>query len=46
MQNLTYVDRVLAAAQRALQSVSGQSVASRPYPPLAAADVSPVALSK
>src|SRR5258706_7455661 len=45
MQNLTYADRVLAAAQRALQSVSGQSVASRPYPPLAAAKVSPVALS-
>jgi ubiquinone biosynthesis monooxygenase Coq7 len=45
MQNLSYADRVLAAAQRALQSVSGQSVASRPYPPLAAADVPPVALS-
>jgi 3-demethoxyubiquinol 3-hydroxylase len=45
MQNLSYVDRVLAAAQRALQTVSGQSVASRPYPPLAAADVPPVALS-
>src|SRR5712692_10086441 len=46
MQNLSYADRLLAAAQRALQAVSGQSVASRPYPPLAsAAGVPPVVLS-
>src|SRR6267154_3227127 len=45
MQNLSTVDRLLAAAQRALQSVSGQSIASRPYPPLAAAGGPPVALS-
>jgi ubiquinone biosynthesis monooxygenase Coq7 len=45
MQNLSSVDRMLAAVQRALQSVSGQSVASRPYPPLAAVDAPPVALS-
>jgi ubiquinone biosynthesis monooxygenase Coq7 len=44
MQNLSYVDRLLAAAQRALQAVSGQSVASRPYPPLTG-NAPPVALS-
>jgi ubiquinone biosynthesis monooxygenase Coq7 len=35
MQDLSVLDRVLAAAQRALQTVGGQSIASRPYPPLA-----------
>jgi ubiquinone biosynthesis monooxygenase Coq7 len=44
MQNLSAVDRLLATAQRAVQAVSGQSIASRPYPPLAA-DAPPVALS-
>jgi 3-demethoxyubiquinol 3-hydroxylase len=44
MQSLSTGDRLLAAAQRALQAVSGQSIASRPYPPLVA-DVPPVALS-
>ncbi len=33
MQNLSPLDRVLAAAQRALQTVGGHSTASRPYPP-------------
>jgi 3-demethoxyubiquinol 3-hydroxylase len=37
MQNLSMLDRLLAAAQRGLQTVAGQSIASRPYPPLAAA---------
>ncbi len=46
MQNLTALDRLLAAAQRAVQTVSGRSVASRPYPPLAAAEAPPVALSE
>jgi len=45
MQNLSYTDRLLAAAQRALQAVSGQSVASRPYPPLASAGAPPAVLS-
>jgi len=45
MQNLSALDRVLAAVQRAVQTVTGQSIASRPYPPLAVADPSPVALS-
>lgn len=45
MQNLSALDRVLAAVQRAVQTVTGQSIASRPYPPLAVADASPVALS-
>jgi 3-demethoxyubiquinol 3-hydroxylase len=45
MQNLSTLDRVLAAFQRAVQTVSGRSVASRPYPPLAAAETQPVALS-
>jgi ubiquinone biosynthesis monooxygenase Coq7 len=46
MQNLSTLDRLLAAAQRALQTVSGQSIASRPYPPLAVTDAPPVALSE
>jgi ubiquinone biosynthesis monooxygenase Coq7 len=46
MQNLSTLDRLLAAAQRAVQTVSGQSVASRPYPPLAAAETTPVPLSE
>jgi ubiquinone biosynthesis monooxygenase Coq7 len=45
MQNLSGLDRVLAAVQRAVQTVSGQSIASRPYPPLAAADTPPAVLS-
>jgi ubiquinone biosynthesis monooxygenase Coq7 len=45
MQNLSALDRVLAAVQRAVQTVTGQSIASRPYPPLAVADAPPVALS-
>jgi ubiquinone biosynthesis monooxygenase Coq7 len=45
MQNLSALDRVLAAVQRAVQTVTGQSIASRPYPPLAVADALPVALS-
>lgn len=46
MQNLSTLDRLLAAAQRALQTVSGQSIASRPYPPLASAEAPPAALSE
>ncbi len=46
MQNLSTLDRLLAAAQRALQTVSGQSIASRPYPPLACAEAPPAALSE
>jgi ubiquinone biosynthesis monooxygenase Coq7 len=46
MQNLTALDRLLAAAQRAVQTVSGRSIASRPYPPLAAAEAQAVALSE
>jgi ubiquinone biosynthesis monooxygenase Coq7 len=45
MQNLSPLDRLLSAAQRALQTVSGQSIASRPYPPLGAADEPAAALS-
>ena len=46
MQKLSTLDRLLAAAQRALQTVSGQSIASRPYPPLASAEAPPAALSE
>jgi 3-demethoxyubiquinol 3-hydroxylase len=46
MQNLTALDRLLAAAQRAVQTVSGRSIAGRPYPPLAAAEARAVALSE
>ena len=46
MQNLTALDRLLAAAQRAVQTVSGRSIASRPYPPLEATEGQPVALSE
>ena len=46
MQNLSTLDRLLAAAQRALQTVSGQSIASRPYPPLTSAEAPPAALSE
>jgi ubiquinone biosynthesis monooxygenase Coq7 len=46
MQNLSTLDRLLAAVQRAVQTVSGQSMASRPYPPLAAAETSAVPLSE
>jgi ubiquinone biosynthesis monooxygenase Coq7 len=46
MQNLSVLDRLLAAAQRAVQTVSGRSIASRPYPPLEAAEVQTVALSE
>jgi ubiquinone biosynthesis monooxygenase Coq7 len=46
MQNLTAVDRLLAAAQHALQTVAGQSNASRPYPPQVAAEAPSVALSE
>lgn len=42
--NLSTLDRVLAAAQRALQTVGGHSTASRPYPPQAA-DTAPALLS-
>ena len=37
MQNLSGLDRLLAAVQRAVQTLSGRSIASRPYPPLNAA---------
>lgn len=47
MQNLSRLDRLLAAVQRAVQTVSGRSIASRPYPPLAvAAEAQPAALSE
>jgi 3-demethoxyubiquinol 3-hydroxylase len=46
MQNLTRVDRLLAAIQRAVQTVSGRSIASRPYPPVAAPETPPVTLSE
>jgi len=46
MQKLSTLDRLLAAAQRALQTVGGQSIASRPYPPLASAEAPPAALSE
>ena len=46
MQNLTALDRLLAATQRAVQTVSGRSIASRPYPPLEAAETRAVALSE
>jgi ubiquinone biosynthesis monooxygenase Coq7 len=46
MQNLTVLDRLLAAAQRAAQTVSGRSIAGRPYPPHAAAQTHAVALSE
>ena len=46
MQNLTALDRLLAAAQRAVQTVGGRSIASRPYPPLEATEAQPVALSE
>src|ERR1700758_193109 len=46
MQNLSTADRVLAAAQRALQTVAGQSTASRPYPPQVAAETASAPLSE
>jgi 3-demethoxyubiquinol 3-hydroxylase len=46
MQNLTALDRLLAAAQRAVQTLSGRSIASRPYPPMATAEAQRVALSE
>jgi 3-demethoxyubiquinol 3-hydroxylase len=46
MQKLTTVDRLLAAGQRALQTISGQSIAARPYPPLASEAPPPAALSE
>jgi ubiquinone biosynthesis monooxygenase Coq7 len=46
MQNLSPLDRLLATAQRALQTVAGQSIAGRPYPPLAAADAPSAPLSE
>jgi len=46
MQNLTALDRLLAAAQRAVQTVGGRSIAGRPYPPLAAPEARAVALSE
>jgi ubiquinone biosynthesis monooxygenase Coq7 len=45
MQNLSTLDRLLASAQRALQTVGGQSTASRPYPPQQAADAPEAALT-
>jgi len=44
MQNLSRLDRLLAAVQRAVQTVSGRSIASRPYPPLA--ETQPATLSE
>lgn len=41
MRNLSTLDRLLAAAQRAVQTVSGWSTSGRPYPPLAAAEAPP-----
>ena len=41
MRNLSALDRLLAAAQRAIQTVSGRSTASRPYPPQATAEAQP-----
>ncbi|MBV8211306.1 MAG: 2-polyprenyl-3-methyl-6-methoxy-1,4-benzoquinone monooxygenase [Burkholderiaceae bacterium] len=35
LRSLTAADRLLAALQRAVQTVAGRSVASRPYPPQA-----------
>jgi 3-demethoxyubiquinol 3-hydroxylase len=46
MLNLTMTDRLLAAAQHALQAVSGQSTATRPYPPHQAPEMPPAALSE
>ena len=45
MQNLSTLDRLLASVQRALQTVGGQSAASRPYPPRQAEDTGDVPLS-
>jgi 3-demethoxyubiquinol 3-hydroxylase len=46
MQNLSTLDRSLAALQRAVQTVSGRSIASRPYPPLETAEAQPAPLSE
>jgi ubiquinone biosynthesis monooxygenase Coq7 len=46
MQNLTRLDRLLAAFQRAAQTLSGRSIASRPYPPKIANEAPPTALSE
>jgi ubiquinone biosynthesis monooxygenase Coq7 len=46
MQNLSGLDRLLAAVQRAVQTVSGRSIASRPYPPLNAAQMRAATLSE
>ena len=46
MMNLTMTDRLLAAAQHALEAVSGQSTAARPYPPHVLGDTPPTALSE
>ncbi|HEX4596269.1 MAG TPA: 2-polyprenyl-3-methyl-6-methoxy-1,4-benzoquinone monooxygenase [Burkholderiaceae bacterium] len=46
MQNLSRLDRLLAAVQRAVQTVGGRSIASRPYPPLAAAETPQAPLSE
>jgi ubiquinone biosynthesis monooxygenase Coq7 len=46
MQNLSRLDRLLAAIQRGVQTISGRSIASRPYPPLAAAETRPATLSE
>jgi ubiquinone biosynthesis monooxygenase Coq7 len=46
MQKLSWLDRVLAASQRALHTVGGQSIAARPYPPTAADETGAVPLSE
>jgi ubiquinone biosynthesis monooxygenase Coq7 len=46
MQNPSRLDRLLAAVQRAVQTVSGRSIASRPYPPSAAAETPQAPLSE
>jgi 3-demethoxyubiquinol 3-hydroxylase len=45
MLNLSSTDRILAAAQHALEAVSGQSTSSRPYPPRQAPETPAAALS-
>jgi len=46
MLNLSMTDRLLAAAQRALETVAAQSTAARPYPPRLLPDAPPAALSE